>query len=52
MIDKRYWGIVQLREGKWVVLLQNPSELSAEDMDAIRERIEEYELTVLEKNPN
>ena len=49
MMDNRYWGIVQLRQGKWVVLLQDQSNMTADDMDALSERIEEYESTLVEK---
>lgn len=50
MMDNRYWGIVQLRLGKWVVLLQNPLDMTSDDMDALSERIEEYEQSINERN--
>jgi hypothetical protein len=46
MMDNRYWGIIQLRKGKWVVLLQNSEDITSDDMDALSEMIEEYELSL------
>ena len=42
-IDNHYWGQICLRNDKWVVLLQDPELMDADDMDAISDRIEEYE---------
>ena len=42
-IDNHYWGQICLRNNKWVVLLQDPELMDADDMDAISDRIEEYE---------
>ena len=50
MMDNKYWGIVQLRRGKWVVLLQNPLDMTLDDIDALVERIEEYEQSINERN--
>jgi hypothetical protein len=42
-VDGFYWGQVHLRNGKWVVLLQDPDLMDSGDMDAISDRIEEHE---------
>ena len=42
-INNHYWGQVHWRVNRWVVLLQDPELMDADDMDAISDRIEEYE---------
>ena len=49
MIDNYYLGVVQLREGKWMVLLQNKGDMTIDDTDAISDLIEEYERAINEK---
>ena len=49
MIDDYYFGVVQLREGKWMVLLQNKGDMTIDDTDAISDLIEEYEQAINDK---